>query len=67
MKQEGLSDYKVSPVETMQEYAPISYVEPFDSKQNKEILGYNTFSNLERRSVMEMTRDTNQIGITENK
>ena len=62
LKKEGFSDYAVFPLENRAEYAPITYVEPFE--QNENTLGYDPFSNPEQQVAMELARDKNRITIT---
>lgn len=65
LRNEGCSDYAVFPSGIRQEYAPIAYIEPSDHMENMKALGYDSFSDPKRRSVMELSRDRNSIHITE--
>ncbi|MEC9492061.1 sensor histidine kinase, partial [Flexistipes sp.] len=64
IKEEGFSDYTVWPDKNREVYAPIVFVEPFN-KDNRQRLGFDTFSNPIFRKTMERARDTGEASISD--
>ena len=57
MREEGFPSYGVRPAGERFEYFPIKYAEPFDGP-NRELLGYDFYSESANRAAMEQARDT---------
>jgi len=64
IKREGFSDYTVWPDENKKVYAPVVFVEPFN-KNNRQRLGFNTFSNPKYREAMKRARDTGKASLSD--
>jgi signal transduction histidine kinase len=63
VRREGFPSYKVFPETTGPVVTPIVYLEPFNDT-NRVALGYDMFSNTERRQAMEQARDTGSMALT---
>jgi PAS domain S-box-containing protein len=57
MRQQGLTDFQIRPLEPRSEYHTIIYLEPMD-KRNAVALGFDMFTEATRRAAMERARDT---------
>ena len=64
IKEEGFSDYNVWPGKSGEVYAPIVFVEPFN-KENRQRLGFDTFSNPIYKNAMERARDTGKASLSD--
>jgi diguanylate cyclase (GGDEF)-like protein/PAS domain S-box-containing protein len=53
IRAEGLKDYYVSPLGQRRFYTPVRFIEPFES--NKYALGYDTYSETDRRMAMDLS------------
>lgn len=63
IKAEGFPEYTVWPAEERDLYAPVIYIEPFD-EQNQHYLGYDLFSAVELRTVMEQAQETGEVSMS---
>jgi PAS domain S-box-containing protein len=59
VRAEGFPHYRVMPENARAEYTPITYLEPFDER-NQRAFGFDMFSEPIRRKAMQKARDTNQ-------
>ncbi len=57
VRREGFPAYDVRPPGARPLYVPITYLEPFDER-NQRAFGYDMFSEPTRRAAMELARDT---------
>ncbi|HCW93838.1 MAG TPA: hypothetical protein DHM44_09170 [Flexistipes sinusarabici] len=64
IKEEGFSDYNVWPGKSGDVYAPIVFVEPFN-KENRQRLGFDTFSNPIYKNAMERARNTGKASLSD--
>ena len=64
VQQEGFPNYQIWPSTQRQSYAPVVFVEPFNTK-NQRVLGFDASSNDVRRTALYAARDTNSAYITE--
>jgi len=60
---EGFADYKIWPAGERETYTSIIYLEPFVGR-NRQALGYDMFSEAQRREAMERARDTGRAALT---
>lgn len=60
----GSAEYGSRFEKGLAEYAPVVMIAP-DTEKNARVVGYDNFSNLERRSAMERARDLDSAHITE--
>lgn len=60
----GFTDYGSHLEKGLAEYAPVVMIAP-NTKKNSRVMGYDNFSNLERRTAMERARDFDSAHITE--
>ncbi|WP_404360863.1 PAS domain S-box protein [Methylotuvimicrobium sp. KM1] len=63
VRAEGLPDYRVWPEMPNDMHAPIVYIEPFDA-QNRQALGYDSYSERLRRMAMDRARDSDRAAMT---
>ncbi|TCV84164.1 PAS domain S-box protein [Sulfurirhabdus autotrophica] len=63
IRREGFPDYIVKPAGARTEYTSIIYLEPFDAR-NQRAFGYDMFSEVTRRTAMEMARDSGKTAIS---
>lgn len=64
VREEGFSDFKVTPEYERDFYTSILYLEPFDAR-NRLAFGYDMFSEDNRRNAMEFARDSGKISISQ--
>jgi len=57
VQREGFAGYDIRPVGTRRIYTPISFLEPFDER-NQSAFGYDMYSEATRRVAMDGARDT---------
>lgn len=62
-RREGFPDYTIRPPGERPFYAPVSYLEPFDTR-NQRAFGYDMFSESTRQAAMDKARDSGQPCIT---
>ena len=63
IRREGFPDYKIWPAGERETYTSIVYLEPFVGR-NQRALGYDMFSEAQRRDAMERARDTGRPALT---
>jgi diguanylate cyclase (GGDEF)-like protein/PAS domain S-box-containing protein len=63
VRAEGLPDYAVRPAGVRAEYTSIVYLEPLDAR-NQRALGFDMFSEANRRTAMERARDTDDTAMS---
>lgn len=63
VRQEGFSEYDITPAGTRQLYVPVTYIEPFN-EQNRRAFGYDMFSEPARRAALEHARDSGRISLS---
>ncbi|MEO7558083.1 MAG: CHASE domain-containing protein [Gammaproteobacteria bacterium] len=63
IRAEGFPDYAIRPAGVRAEYTPTIYLEPFDWR-NQRALGFDMFSEVNRRAAMERARDTGGTAIS---
>ena len=63
VQQEGFPHYRIWPATQRQSYAPVVFIEPFDSL-NQRAFGFDVSSEAARRVAMEAARDGNSTFIT---
>ncbi|CCE24134.1 PAS domain S-box protein [Methylotuvimicrobium alcaliphilum] len=63
VRAEGLPGYRVWPEMPNDMHAPIVYIEPFDA-QNRQALGYDSYSERLRRMAMDRARDSGRAAMT---
>jgi CHASE1-domain containing sensor protein len=63
MRLDGLPDYRITSVGKRDDYYPIIYLEPLDSR-NRQAIGYDMFSNPIRQQAMVRARDTAQAALS---
>ncbi len=63
MRAEGFVDYKIRPAEPRRVYTSIIYLEPFDWR-NRRALGFDMFSELNRRQAMQRARDMGEFAMS---
>ena len=63
IQQEGFPNYQIWPFTQRAYYAPVVFIEPFDTI-NQRAFGFDRASDLVRRTAMEHARDTNSTIIT---
>lgn len=61
VKKDGYPSFQVTPTDELM--VPVTYIEPLDDR-NQRALGYNMFSEANRRAAMTFARDSNNTGIT---
>lgn len=64
IQKEGFSDYRIWPSGERESYAPVVFIEPFESI-NKRAFGFDTSSDFTRRAALDLARDTNSTYITQ--
>ncbi len=60
---DGFRDFAITPAGTRDEYAPVTYLEPFDAR-NQRAFGYDMWSEPTRRRAMAFARDSAEIGVS---
>ena len=63
-RKRGIQDYGSRLQPGVSEYAPVVMIAP-NTEKNARVVGYDNFSNLERRTAMERARDFDSAHITE--
>lgn len=63
-KERGFAEYGSRFEKGLVEYAPVVMIAP-NTEKNARVVGYDNFSNLERRTAMERARDFDSAHITE--
>jgi len=63
MREEGVGDFRIWPDSARAEYHSILYLEPFDQR-NAAAIGYDMFTNPDRRAAMERARDSGTAALT---
>lgn len=63
IQKEGFPHYQIWPTTQRQNYAPVVFIEPFDSI-NQRAFGFDISSEAVRRAAMDAARDTNSTLIT---
>ncbi|MDD5275827.1 MAG: CHASE domain-containing protein [Methylovulum sp.] len=63
MRQQGFPQYQISPKGQRDDYAPITYIEPF-SEENLSAFGFDPLTVPAARLAMEQSRDSGDIRIT---
>lgn len=63
MRAEGYESFSLKPAGKREQYSTILYLEPMD-KRNLQAIGYDMFSELNRRTAMEIARDTATASIS---
>ncbi len=63
IRHEGFQDYIVKPAGIRTEYTIIVYLEPFDAR-NQRAFGFDMFSEVTRRTAMEMARDSGKTAVS---
>ncbi len=63
IRAEGFPDYAIRPPGTRAEYTPVTYIEPFDLR-NQSALGFDMFSEANRRAAMSRARDADRTSIS---
>lgn len=64
IKDEGLPDFSVAPTGSRPGYAPITYLEPY-AAANTKTLGFDIFSEANRRKAAETARDSGKVIISD--
>ena len=63
VRAEGFPDYDIRPPGDREEYVPVVYNEPFTGR-NARVLGFDMYSDPERRKAMELARASGEAAIT---
>jgi len=63
IRKQGFPDYTIKPAGEREVYTPVIYIEPF-SGRNLDVLGYDTFSEAERRATMLQARDSDSASVS---
>lgn len=63
VRQEGFPNYQIWPSKQRQNYAPVVFIEPFDTV-NRRAFGFDIASDEVRRAAMDAARDANSTFIT---
>ena len=63
IKQEGLPDFTIFPAGDREQYAPVTYIEPMN-ESNVQALGFDLFSETERRNTMLAARDSGEAKLS---
>lgn len=64
LKSEGFTDFSVMPEGERSDYAPITYVEPFNETSRKSV-GFDVLSDPARRKAAEKARDSGDVDISD--
>ena len=63
IRKQGFPDYTIKPPGDREFYTPVIYIEPLIGR-NLQVLGYDTFSDAERRATMMQARDTDSASVS---
>ena len=64
MRKDGLGEYAIRPLAVREQYAPVAYIEP-QSPANLGVLGFDNFSNPQRRATLETARDLDEAVLSD--
>lgn len=64
MRRDGAPGFRIYPTEQRDTYTTIVYLEPMNER-NARALGYDMFTEKNRRAAMEYARDSGDLGVTE--
>jgi PAS domain S-box-containing protein len=63
VRADGFPDYAIRPAGNRQEYAPVTYIEPFNGR-NLRAFGFDMLSEPQRRAAVERARDSGRPSIS---